>query len=174
MSSGIHFNDIWTKKYINFCLRKMFYTPRNEVSRGGGLNLDSPCLSVCLSVCMSVNLLCPPCSIYSSGWIISIFGTNDQWHKRVCRMWWPLILTYIFKVIRPWLRKSCLLCSVYTSGWILLIFKKMITIIRGCVACYFFFPESDNFSFWQIFEIFRPWPWKKNLQFSMEFFHNYP
>ena len=35
-------------------------------------------LSVCLSVCLSVNLSCPPCSIYSSGWILSIFGTNDQ------------------------------------------------------------------------------------------------
>ena len=29
-----------------------------------------------------------------------------------------------------------------------------------------FFPECEN---WQIFEIFRPWPWKKNLQFSMFF-----
>ena len=36
------------------------------------------CLSVCPSVCLSVNLSCPPCSIYSSGWILSIFGTNDQ------------------------------------------------------------------------------------------------
>ena len=35
-------------------------------------------------------------------------------------MWWPL--TYIFKVIRPWLRKSCPLFSVYSSGWILFIF----------------------------------------------------
>ena len=30
------------------------------------------------SVCLSVNLSCPSCSIYSSGWILSIFGTNDQ------------------------------------------------------------------------------------------------
>ena len=54
------------------------YTPRNEV-RGG--ILDSACLSVCLSVCPSVCPLtfsCPPCSIYSSWWILSIFGTNDQ------------------------------------------------------------------------------------------------
>ena len=34
-------------------------------------------------------------------------------------MWWPLTLTYIFKVIWPWLRKSCPLCSMYSSGWIL-------------------------------------------------------
>ena len=33
-------------------------------------------------------------------------------------MWWPLTLNYIFKVSRPWLKKSCPLCSVYSSGWI--------------------------------------------------------
>ena len=25
-----------------------------------------------------------------------------------------------------------------------------------------FFSESENLNFWQIFEIFRPWPWKKS------------
>ena len=30
----------------------------------------------------------------------------------MCLMWWPLTLTYIFKVIRPWLWKSCPLCNV--------------------------------------------------------------
>ena len=54
-------------------------------------------------------------------------------------MWWHLTLTYIFKVIRPWLRKSCPLCSVYISGWILSIISTMITIIRGCVTYYDFF-----------------------------------
>ena len=39
----------------------------------------------------------------------------------MCRMWWPLTLTYIFKVIWPWLRKSCPLCSVYSFGWNLFI-----------------------------------------------------
>ena len=33
----------------------------------------------------------------------------------MCRMWWPLNLTYIFKVIRPWLWKSCPLCNVFSS-----------------------------------------------------------
>ena len=41
----------------------------------------------------------------------------------MCCMWWPLTLTYTFKVIRPWLRKSCPLCSVYNSGWIILIYS---------------------------------------------------
>ena len=82
-------------------------------------------LSVRLSVRPSVRLSrlpCPLCNIYSSGWILSILATNDHYHKRVCRTQWPLTLTYIFKVIRPWLRKSCPLCSVYSSGWILFIF----------------------------------------------------
>ena len=67
-------------------------------------------------------LPCPLCIIYSSGWILSILATNDHYHERVCRTQWPLTLTFIFKVIRPWLRKSCPLCSVYSSGWILFIF----------------------------------------------------
>ena len=31
------------------------------------------------------------------------------------RRWWPLTLTYVFKVIRPWLWKSCPLCNVFSS-----------------------------------------------------------
>ena len=70
-----------------------------------------PCPSVRAS-----RLPCPLCNIYSSGWILSILATNDHYHERVCRTQWPLTLTYIFKVIRPWLRKSCPLCSVYSYG----------------------------------------------------------
>ena len=65
---------------------------------------------------------CPLCISYSYGWILFILGTNDHYHERVCRAPWPLTMTYIFKVIRPWLRKSCPLCSLYSSGWILSIF----------------------------------------------------
>ena len=39
---------------------------------------------------------------------------------------------------------------------------QMITIIRGCVACYVFFSESGNLNFWQFLKKFRPWPWKKS------------
>ena len=77
--------------------------------------------SVRLSVRPS-RMPCPLCIIYSYGWILFILGTNDHYHERVCRAPWPLTLTYIFKVIRPWLRKSCPLCSVYSSRWILSIF----------------------------------------------------
>ena len=96
-------------------------------------------LSVCPSVRPSVRpsrMPCPLCIIFSYGWILFILGTNDHYHERVCRAPWPLTLTYIFKVIWPWLRKSCPLCSVYSSGWILPIF---------------FFSESGNLKFWQIF-----------------------
>ena len=67
-------------------------------------------------------LPCPLCNIYSSGWILSILATNDHYHERVCRTQWPLTLTYIFKVIRPWIRKSCPLCSVWIFGKFLKIF----------------------------------------------------
>ena len=102
------------------------YTPRTTKLLGGILVSLRPSvrLSVRPSVCPSVRpsrLPCPLCNIYSSGWILSILSTNDHCHKRVCRTQWPLTLTYIFKVIRPWLRKSCPLCSVYSSGWILFV-----------------------------------------------------
>ena len=95
------------------------YTPRTTKLLGGILVSLRP--SVRPSVRLS-RLPCPLCNIYSSGWIFSIWATNDHYHERVCRTQWPLTMTYIFKVIRPWLRKSCLLCSVYSSGWILFIF----------------------------------------------------
>ena len=59
---------------------------------------------------------CLLCNIYSSGWILSILGTNDHYHERVCRAPWPLTLTLTF-----------------------LYMAQMITIIRGCVASYVFF-----------------------------------
>ena len=73
-----------------------YHTPRNEV-RGG--ILDSPCLSVWpsvrLSVCLSVTHSCPPCSIYSSGWILSIFLVQMINSMRGCvacdDLWpWPI------------------------------------------------------------------------------------
>ena len=72
----------------------------------------------------------------------------------MCRIWWPLTLTYIFKVIRPWLRKSCPLCSVYSSRWILFILAQMITIIRGCVACYVFFQNLEIWIFGKFLKFF--------------------
>ena len=112
---GLQLNLHTTLQSLPHC----YYTPRTTKLLGGILVSLRP--SVRPSVRLS-RLPCPLCNIYSSGWILSILATNDHYHERVCRTQWPLTLTYIFKVIRPWLRKSCLLCSVYSSGWILFIF----------------------------------------------------
>ena len=93
-------------------------------------------------------LPCPLCNIYSSGWILSILATNDHYHERVCPTQWPFTLTYIFKVIRPWLRKiaSTLNFWQFFRAWPWKIkstvlngffpyLAQMITGMRGCVAC---------------------------------------
>ena len=49
-------------------------------------------------------LPCPLCSMYSSEWVLSLSGTNDHWHlEGVSFLQWLLTLTFIFKVIQPWL-----------------------------------------------------------------------
>ena len=128
------------------------YTPRTTKLLGGILVSLRP--SVCPSVRPS-RMPCPLCNIYSSGWILSILGTNDHYHERVCRTQWPLTLTYIFKVIWPWLRKSCPLCSIYSSGWILFhILAQMIIIIRGYVGLYVFLRKFEFLTFFGLdFEI---------------------
>ena len=73
-------------------------------------------------------------------------------------MWWPLALTYIFKVIQPWL-----------DGFFLYL-AQMITIIRGyvAVACYVFFQNLEI----RIFGKFLAHDLeKKNLLFSMDYLH---
>ena len=58
-------------------------------------------------ICPS-HMMCPLCNVYSFGWILSIFGTNDQYHESVCCTQWHLTLTYIFKVIHAWFcNKTC-------------------------------------------------------------------
>ena len=53
-----------------------------------------------------------------------------------------------------------------------LYFAQMITIIRGCVALYgFFFQNLEIWMFGKFKKKIRPWPWKKNLQFSIDSFH---
>ena len=119
-----------------------FYNPQQKVSGYIGMSL-SVHLSVCASVhqdCIAdsfMNILklyidlCPSYPLYStytSGGILSIFGTYDHEHEMVWQEQWHLILTYIYKVIQPWLCNKtvkiwhilwCLLSSAYSSGWIL-------------------------------------------------------
>ena len=70
------------KRYLYFDSNRFFLNfiipTATKLGGGGGGGYIGFTLSVCLSVCLSVNLSCPPCSIYSSGWILSIFGTNDH------------------------------------------------------------------------------------------------
>ena len=78
---------------------------------------------------------CPLCSIYSSWWILSIYGTNDHQHEKMCRTWWPLTLTYIFKVIRLDLENRVLsVASTVLDGFFPYLVQK-ITSMRRCVAC---------------------------------------
>ena len=65
----------------------------------------------------------------------------------MCRMWWPLTFTYIFKVIRPWLWKSCPLWSVYSTGWILFIFSTNDRYYKRVCRVLRFFSESANLNF---------------------------
>ena len=92
-----------------------YYTLRTTKLLGGytGFTPSIP-PSVRLSVRPS-RMPCPLSNIYSYGWILFILGPDDHYHERVCGAPWPLTLTYIIKVIRPWLWKSCLLCNVFSS-----------------------------------------------------------
>ena len=78
----------------------------------------------------------------------------------MCCMWWPLTLTYIFKVIRPWLRNYVRSVASTVLDGFLWYLAQIITSIRGCVACYVIF-KIWKYEFLANFEIFRPWPWKK-------------
>ena len=53
----------------------------------------------------------------------------------MCRTWWPLTLTYIFKVIRPWPENRVLsVASTVLDGFFPYLVQK-ITSMRRCVAC---------------------------------------
>ena len=74
-----HYMTSWSSIHGQEGLIDANYTPATKL--GGVYWIQPVCLSVCPSVCLSVcplTFLCPPCSIYSSGWMLSIFGTNDQ------------------------------------------------------------------------------------------------
>ena len=75
---------------------------------------------------------CPLCSVYSSGWIILIFGTNDHYHWRVYRV---LCFFRICEFENFWnfsaltLRKK----STVLDGFFPYL-AQMITSMRRCVA----------------------------------------
>ena len=67
---------------------------------------------------MFITKSCPLCSIYSSGWIIFIFGTNDHYHYRVRRVlcFFQNLEIYnfwqIFEIFWPWSSKKNLQFSM--------------------------------------------------------------
>ena len=104
-------SDIKIRNFFNFHC----YAPRNEV-RGGYIGFT---LSVCPSVCPLTFCVRPVASTVQDGFFpYLVLIINSMTGCVACYDPWPLT----FKVIRPGLRKSCLLCSVYSSGWILFIF----------------------------------------------------
>ena len=135
--------------------------------------MDSPCLSICLSVRLSVCPLTfrvrPVASTVQDGFfpylvqmINSMRGCvacDDPWP-------WPISLRSFGLDLE---NRVCSVASTVLDG-ILLYLAQIITIISGCVACYVSV-RILKFEFLLIFEIFWLWPWKKNIQFSMDSFH---
>ena len=151
---------------FNPLFTRLIIPPEQRSCWGGGvywLHFVRP--SVRPSVRLS-RLPCPLCNIYSSGWNLSILATNDHYQERVCLTQWPWTLTYIFKVIRPWLRKSCPLCSVYSSGWILFMYGTNDHYHWIMCRVLLFFKNLKIWDFGNFFKNFRSWPWKKEIYSS--------
>ena len=129
---------------------QLLYPPNNEVVGGYIGFTPSVCPSVCPSVRLS-RLPCPLCNIYSSGWILSILATNDHYHERVCHthndLWpWPISSRSFRLDLENRVRS---VAFTIRDGFFLYL-AQMITIIRGCVACYVFF-RIWKFEFLAIF-----------------------
>ena len=71
---------------------------------------------------------------------------------------WPISSRSFGLDLENWVRS---VASTVLDG-LFLYLAQMITIIKRC-----------DLNFWQYFKNFRSWPWKKNLQFSMDSFHIY-
>ena len=114
---------------IVFILSNYSHTP-HTTKLWGGIYFHSIHLSLCPIIHPSC-LSCSVCNTYNSGRILSTSGTNEYNHEGVCLAQWHLILTYIFKVIQPWLFNKtaklwhilpCPLYSMYSSGPIISLF----------------------------------------------------
>ena len=154
--------------------QKGFYTPRNEVR--GVYWIHPVCLSVRLSVCLSVCPLTfrvrPVASTVQDGFFPYLVQMITSMRRCVaCDDLWPWpISSRSFDL--DFENRVCSVASTVLDGFLLYLAKKLPLSLEG-VSRVMFFSKSGNLNFWQIFEIFRPWPWKKNLQFSMDSFHIY-
>ena len=129
-----------------------YYTPHNKVS--GGI-LDSPCLSVCLltfrvrPVAYTVQDGFFPYLVQMINSMRGCVACDDPWPWPISSRSFGLDL----KIVSALLRLQFWMDSFY-------IWHKWSLSLEG-VSGATFFSESGNLNFWQIFEIFRPWPWKK-------------
>ena len=73
---------------VRILYRNAFVHPSNDA---GLVYWNQPArLTVCPSVRPSIHEpWCSLCCAYSSGRILSILDTDDNWHERVCRTEWP-------------------------------------------------------------------------------------
>ena len=83
-------------------------------------------------------------------------------------MWWSLTLTYILKVIRPWLWKSCPLCNVFSSRSIISILATN-NHYHSSLCRVSSFYKILKFKFFANFSAFTLK--KKILQFCLHSFH---
>ena len=152
-------------------IHDVFIAPATKLGGGGGyIGFTLSVWSVFLSVCPSVNLLCPPCNIYSSGWILSIFEQmiNSMRGCVACDGPWPWPISSMSFGLDL---ENCVRSVASTVLHRLFLYlAQMSTIIRGCVACYDFF-KIYKLQFLAIFWNFSALTLKKNLQFLMDSFH---
>ena len=94
--------------------------------------------------------LYPPNNEVVGGILVSLHPSVRPSVFSAFRTQWPLTLTYILKVIRPWLRNRVRSVASTVLNGLFLYLAHMITIIRWCVACNVSF---QNLQIW-IFGIF--------------------
>ena len=119
----------------------------------------SVCLSVCPSVCPLTFRVRPVASAVQDGFFPYLVQMINGMRGCVAcddPGTWPISSRSFSLDLENRVRS---VSSTVLDGFCVYL-ALMITSIRGCVACYIF-SESWKFNFWQIFEIFRPWPWKK-------------
>ena len=134
------------------------YTPATKIV-GMGVGSLSVCLSVCLSVRRPLTFrVGPVASTVQDGFFPYLVQMINSMRCVACDMYadpwpWPISSRSFGLDLENHVR---FVASTVLDGFFLYL-AQMITIIRGCVACYAFF-QKRNLNFWQIFEIFRPWP----------------
>ena len=126
-------------------------------------------LSVCPSVCLLTFRVRPVASTVQDGFFpYSVQMINSMRGCVACDDLWPWPISS--RSFGLDLENRVRSVASTGLGGSFYIWHKWSLSLEG-VSRVTFCSESGNFNFWQIFEIFRPWPWKKIPQFSMDSFH---